>query len=126
MDVIYDKNIALINKKMTITCSCGATGKSSYIKSKQHLNTLKHINAGKICKTEWKILTSEERDACGTNIKTCKTCSQKLLPYLKHVEIGGDHDCFKCNNPINILYLCHQCKWNGRKYVFEDEEDMDD
>jgi hypothetical protein len=108
----------------TIKCSCGAVGKSSYLKSQKHLNTIKHINKDKICKTEWKVLTSNERDSYNVHIKTCKSCSQKLLPYLVHREIGGDYYCLKCNNSVDIVYLCHQCKWNGcHKYIFEDDDE---
>jgi hypothetical protein len=141
MDVIKMKNMNStieIKKSDIITCSCGAVGKSSYINSQKHIKTKKHMNIDKICKTQWKLLSMKERDQYGMDFKTCKFCSNKIVPHLKHVggdfegcdegcDEGGDYECIDCNKPIVILYLCHRCKWNGKKYIFNDDDsDIED
>jgi hypothetical protein len=102
-----------------ITCSCGAIGKSKYINSKTHQKTLKHLNAGKICKNAWRILSSEERESYGSSIKHCRNCCEIVLPRLKH-EPTGDWLCIKCDESVNIIYLCFNC--NKYKLIESDDE----
>jgi hypothetical protein len=78
------------------------------------LNTHKPTHKPKCL--SWERLSPKEAQMMDLDYKTCPGCKNySYFPYFRHEPIEGDYCCPKCEEDVDIVYLCKICKGNNSR-----------